>query len=136
MTNPTLPPMQICGGHRYEDLHRNLHHSATLCRDPHSLIEDLVSLVTDSKEFNAELPIFLHAVASGDYVEHQYYLNMGKEQQEFSRKILSDLAIDARNTAIYLYNTLRNGGYYDANGKFPYVLQQYTSRALSLKPTY
>lgn len=136
MTEQVTPLLQICGGHRYEELYRNLHHSATLCRDPESLIRDLVSLVTDSNEFNTELPMFLHAVGSGDYVEHQYYNDMGKEQQEFSKKILSDLAIDARNTAIYLYNTLKSGGYYDSKGNFPYVLQQYTSRALSLKPTY
>ncbi len=135
-TKQPQPLLSICGGDKYEELHRGLHGAQMHCRDPNQFMQDLASLLTSQKDFGSELAHFVYAVGSGDYVDHHRYTRPGVDMHDFSKTLNANLALDARNTAIYLYNRLRDGGYYTQDGSFPYALHQFSDRALSFRPIY
>lgn len=131
----TLPILLVCGGYDYEELHRNLHDEAMRCLKPREFIDDMLDVLRDKKAFSMEMPNFIYDVQMGVYVDHKnHYVRFGGQLEEFSKTLLSNLAIDSRNTLIRLRNKLINDGYYNNEGMFPYVLQDYTDRALSFKP--
>lgn len=155
----TKPNLVICGGHNYEELHRMLHDSGMRCKNPAEFMNDLYSVLQNKETFSTELPEFIDDVLDGAYVDHhiyylsfdaqrqkaldlddvrrrQYCLRASDPQQEFSRTMLSNLAIDARHSLLNIYHKLNNGGYYLSDGRFPYVLHDFSNRALSFRPLY
>lgn len=134
-----------------------LHDTGMRCKDPREFMEDMYSVLQNRDAFTQELPHFIHDVLDGAYVNHEiYYLSFekhrqqamdmeeeqrrsfclrgGDSQQEFSRNMLSNLALDARHSLLYIHNKLKAGGYYRPDGSFPYVLQNFSDRALSFRP--